>query len=787
MNPRLTAKIARWSAVAALAIALVAAGIFARRQWTASRATRHLPAAVPPKVQQQSLHFTFSKTDGAQTLFTIHAARATKYRGAASVLDDVDIVVHGEHGERNDQIRTHSCDYQADTGSIVCHGTVTLDLSSLPLGPTAKTASPTGKIHVETSAVSFNRDTGDATTNAPVSFRFPEGQGSGIGVEYSSRAANFRLRRDVKMRLAPMRTGNLPTYVTAQGGLIFNRKDDDLHLAGPVQIRQGARTIDTGAMTVHLNQQLRPQRANTSENTIVSVAQGQRRGSLQSQAAEILFDPQGRISRLNATGRVAITEQGPAGIDLRADQASIGFDSADEQPRRVETKGNVRLAVNRPTGVMHLDTGSLDLAIAPAAKGSRELRLASATAPGESNAEWISKSSGNVRLKSDRLRATFDANNQIQMLHGTGGVELQRHQPNQEPLVTRAEELVANFSHGRWTSARESGGVRAEQGTRSGRADRASWLPAQSELNLTGSAQVNDPSGQIFADAIAWNQKTEQLRATGDVRTSYTPAAGGKNAVATAPASPVNIVSSALNADLENGHAVYSGSARLWNGNQVLQADRIELNRARGELIATGNVLAAFPQAPRRMIPSRISGQGKAAKSATRRKMVSDSKKPEMPVMWRVRAGRLRYVQSGAHAGIANHMAAGVSTSAKAVKGEVTLGGGVEAWSSQGRIQAKTMVLQLQPGANGRTELDSATAGGGVRIRQGERWGVARSGSYSASTGQFELWGGKPSLHDSSGDLVTGDRLTFSVADDTILVESSEGSRTLTRHPVPNR
>jgi len=46
--------------------------------------------------------------------------------------------------------------------------------------------------------------------------------------------------------------------------------------------------------------------------------------------------------------------------------------------------------------------------------------------------------------------------------------------------------------------------------------------------------------------------------------------------------------------------------------------------------------------------------------------------------------------------------------------------------------------------------------------------------------------GGHPSLHDTSGNLVRGDQLTFFVADDTILVESSKGSRTLTRHPVPN-
>jgi lipopolysaccharide export system protein LptA len=782
LNPKLVTRIARWSAVAAVAIALIAAGIFAHRQWLESRLMRQAPAPVPASVKQQSLHFTFSKMDGEQTVFTIHAARATQYRGAAaSVLDDVDIVVHGEHGERDDQIRTRSCEYEPKSGGIVCHGNVSLDLSSLPLGTGSPAPSAAGKVHIETRGVSFDRDTGEAQTNAPVTFRFPQGEGSGFGVEYSSRAADLRLRRDVKIRLAPTQPGEMATVVTSAGGLTFNRKDDQLRLAGPVRIRQGERVFDTGQMTIHLNHRLRPVRAISSGGAIVRIAQGSRRGSLHAESAEILFDPQGRAARLNASSRVVVTEQQPAPVRLQANRVSVTLDPSSEQPRQVDANGNVRLAITRPTGMVHLNTQSLSLAMAPVTAGKRELRLVEATAPGLSNAQWTAKNGDDLQLESGNLAADFDANDQIRALRAACGVELDRHQPSQPPLVTKANELAVNFSGGRWTEAVESGDVRAEQGKRRGRADRATFSSAEDRLLLAGAAQMSDPSSQLFANVIEWNQKSQKLRASGNVRASYTYAGGGKDAFAATGAGAVNIVASSLNADLASGHAVYSGSARLWAGNQVLQANRIELDRAGRELIATGNVLAAFPQARPRAggfaVPGRVAPSASAAKKAR------GNSEPGAPVLWRVRAGRLIYVEKS-NQKAADKQAAG---SVRKAAADVTLSDGVEAWSSQGRMQAKTLVLNLQQDGNGRADLARAIATGGVTVHQGPRWGTGENASYDAATGKFVLWGGNPSLRDASGDLVTGDQLTFSVADDTIQVESSEGSRTLTRHPVPNR
>ena len=75
-------------------------------------------------------------------------------------------------------------------------------------------------------------------------------------------------------------------------------------------------------------------------------------------------------------------------------------------------------------------------------------------------------------------------------------------------------------------------------------------------------------------------------------------------------------------------------------------------------------------------------------------------------------------------------------------------------------------------------------ATGDVAVRQEDRRGTSNRAEYTASEGKFVLSEGKPTLYDSTGDTTTGRQLTFFFADDRIVVDSEEGSRTVTLHRV---
>jgi hypothetical protein len=55
---------------------------------------------------------------------------------------------------------------------------------------------------------------------------------------------------------------------------------------------------------------------------------------------------------------------------------------------------------------------------------------------------------------------------------------------------------------------------------------------------------------------------------------------------------------------------------------------------------------------------------------------------------------------------------------------------------------------------------------------------------YTAEDRKFVLSGGTPTLYDAEEGTTTGRELTFNLADDTIIVDSEKGSRTLTKHRV---
>ena len=75
-------------------------------------------------------------------------------------------------------------------------------------------------------------------------------------------------------------------------------------------------------------------------------------------------------------------------------------------------------------------------------------------------------------------------------------------------------------------------------------------------------------------------------------------------------------------------------------------------------------------------------------------------------------------------------------------------------------------------------------ASGGVTVQQGERKATAERGEFTASDGKFVMSGGAPTLFDASQGTTTGRELTFFLADATIIVDSENGSRTVTKHRV---
>jgi lipopolysaccharide export system protein LptA len=739
-------------------------------------------------VQQRSAEFTFSKVDGNNTRFILRASHATEFKeGGRTLLEDVWITTFGGNGQRSDQLHTRACEYFAGSGTVTCPDEVLIDLQgNRPEAATPEQdagADPASRVvHIVTSHLSFNRETGIATSNEPVQFRFPAGEGRAIGLTYDSQRGEIHLLHDVEMVFRTL-TGPQPLAtatpvpddpISISGGELFYRRADRLiHLNGAAVMRHGRQELQGGQMTVDLGEDMRAQRLVARDHPVLHTPSGDSDVVLSSDELEAPLGTVGRPERVIASGNVVLSALRADGRhQLTANSSTLDLIPETQQPRHFSASGDVVVVSSLPDSSMRrLQTSQLDVEfVSDGGSGSRIDRATGTAA----TMEWGNISRGAspsrkgaeaMRVKGQLLDGSFDQAGELRELRGSGGVEIQKRAPGDPaPMISTSRQMVARMaSDGQWSTIDQTGDVRLRNASGQAQGDRVRFDRAADSVSLAGSVVLTDDSSQTRAQAATFRQGASELRAEGNVSTTELAKASSGTAAGGKP-QPAQISSARLVTDTASGRAVYSGKARLWQADSVIQGDTIELDRGQGTLIATGNVNAVFPR--------QTQAQGPPAKAGARE---------APPSFWRAEAGRMVYEED-------QHRA--------------RLEQGAHARSSDGSMRADRMDLFFAPAggggsgtasAPGRTGFGSSLEGqevkqaqgfGAVRVDSAGRIGTGERADYSAADGKFVLSGGHPKLIDEFGNSTAGRQLTFLFSDDRIVVDSEEGSRTLTLHRV---
>jgi lipopolysaccharide export system protein LptA len=761
-------------------IALVVTGVFAHRAYREAHSHQAVPQAVPETVQQESAEFKFSKVEQNHTLFTVRAAHATQFKAEnRSILKDVWITIYGREGNRDDNIHTRECSYEPTSGAIQCQGDVQLDLQ----GVNPATGKPAGKpLVVNTHSLSFNRDTGEASTAEAVAFQFPEGHGKAVGVIYSTRDSTVRLEHAVELTFSVAnRTGNQP--VNASGSSMdVSRPGHIMVLHGPAKVTQGARELTAGQITIDLDEEFHARHAVAEDHPVMRSTEGNGQVTISADRFESFLSPSGWVQRVVAEGNIAGTRQSAGGTDqFSAARADLTMLPEHNLAQELTAAGGVAWDSHQAAQTRTLRTESVLVKFVPSERpGQQRMDTAETLAP----ATIVTKAGDETTtLRSKKFVAVFNKDGRLDQLRGHSGAEIRRQLISGAPQIITAAELTATFAaKGGWETLDETGNVRFEQADRHASAGHARIVQATDMIALDGSPVLFDASSRTTAGGeVAINQKTGALRAGGGVVSTYMSSPNGSNEVDMGRG-PAHISSESLEGSTTSGHAIYTGHARLWQDQSLLNADRIELWRNENKLRADGNVVAVFPQAASQNAtppggPFRSSKKSQPAPAAGHA-----SSAPPGPVVWNIRAPTLTYWSD---------------------LGKGHLEGGVTANSEQGELISRSLDVFLAPapsasagpgtgasappaasGATGGRQLTRALALGDVAVRQGDRRGLAEQGEYTAADGKFVLSGGHPTLTDADSDTTTGRSLTFFVSNDTILVDSQEGSRTLTKHRV---
>ena len=762
------AKYAQWSAAVALCLAGLTAAVYLVRGYQRYRDKKQAPPPAPAHVERQLSGISFSKVEGTVTIYTVEASHSTDFKGeAASLLEDVKITVFGKEQNRNDVLHTRSCRYTKSPEDINCSGLVQMDLISAADAVAVKLRpelAASRVVHVETKGVTFERNTGLAKTAEAITFQLPNGTGEAVGVEYESNEGALRLLKDVKFNLTtalkPGKSTHVEPVKIRGTRLEFERDKHQMRLSGPVEAVTAANQLRAGAVVVELDDNFR------ARKLVASAGGGELRPELHSQDAKgtrvmsadtltATLSADGKMSGIEGKGSVSGSSQSnEEKEELTANEASGEFWGATGRVKGLTLRGGARVhTTSKTTGdSRELQSDAVRISFSgeradEKARPQMAETLASGTLVWTNGTAKASGAGEQTKLQAERFHLDFAETGKAKLLQASGNVKVDRSAPGKTTQTATGRSGTAELdANGAWSEMELRGDVKLKDSDKSAQADDAVFAKAAQSIVLSGHAMVRDATTETHAAKITFLQNTGDVVADGSVRsTDY----GGKAGAVQIGSAPANISSDSMQANSKTGRAIYKGHARLWQNESTMDADNIELQRDARTLNATGNVRAVLLQAP----PA-----GTTAPQA----------KKAAPV-WYVSAASLKYWDKENRA----HLEKDVTVQA-----------------TDQKIRTAAMDLYFARGnsggnnAPGAQQISRAVGTGGVTVEQGQRRAIADRGEYTAADGKFVMTGGTPTIFDASEGTTSGRQLTFYLADATIIVDTENGSRTLTKHRV---
>jgi lipopolysaccharide export system protein LptA len=542
---------------------------------------KELPKRLGIDIQQEANGVTYSHSMGAHSQYKIHASKEVQLKQGIVELHDVVIELYGADGSRVDRISGDEFEYDPKSGKATAAGPVEISLmrpgvapaiapkatpdqavgskvKSKPLATAAETAEA-GEIHVETSGLSFDWNSGVTTTSQHVDFSMRQGAGSSMGATYDSQQGVLVLMRAVEL-------------TTQRGGDTVG-----IHARHAVFERDNLACALSGATADY------------------------RGGQAMAQEATVLFRPDGSVVQMDVTNGFTLATG--SGGHLAAPKGTMEFDEHN-QPRHGRLEGGVRMDSAGGNRQMHGTSPAVELEFSK--KG--ELRLAHMERGVEMHSEEVSQTAASDGAGAQRLSRTWrspvaevafrhaghggsghgNANQgkvEPASIHGTGGVvitgESQRGKAAAVPSRLAANELTGEFgANSTLTAMTGVGNASLEETTATGATETASGDRLAAKFDALGQAG-GGATAQIQSAVL-----------DGHVVLVEQPAAKpGKQAQANAPMRATA------------GHAVYEGAGR-WlhltvnpraeDGAMQLTANKLDVSQESGDAFAQGNVKATW-------------------------------------------------------------------------------------------------------------------------------------------------------------------------------------------------
>ena len=774
--PAHLSRLRRWFGGAIIVAVLLVAGTYFYARHRLQNALKQVPEKIGLEIKQTATGFTVSKSEQGRTLFTIQASKAVQFKqGGHAELHDVQITLYGSDSSRFDQIRGADFEYDQPSGNVTAKGEVQIDLQSNPEGLLNPDQSPPSElknpIHLKTSGLIFNQNTGDAHTRERIDFDLPQGSGSAVGVNYVAKTNVLTLQSQVKLVFS----GVAAATVTATRATITK----DPHLVGldHPHLQSGARQCDADEATLFLRPDNTLDRVLARGNVLVKAesaqpAEGSQAAEARSEQLELIMAKQHGILRTAVfSGDVRAQVAGAQPMQGKAGRVVLEFSENHSSQKRNSSFKNLLTKVRAEEQVellQHQNPASVSASAqdfeltAPVVDfflANKQQHLDRAETYGTAQLA-IRPTTGRGQqtlVTAAKFDARFDDSGQLTSVHGTPDARIVSQNPGQPDRISASRVLDATFQPGSGIqSLVQQGSVAYADGARKAWGDHARYTPADQVLILTGSPRVTDGGMTTTANSMRLDRATGNAFAEGDVKTTYSDLKPQPGGALLSSSSPIHVTARSMSVHGTSAIALYSGDARLWQDANVVEAQSIEFDRDHRSMIAGGT---AASQTVSTVLVQNDRVQADRSEQSTQAK----------PTLVAITSARLTYADNERKAHFEGDVAA--------KEADVT----ITAKKMDAFLQARGSSNQSLSEAG---KLDKIVAQDQVVITQPDRRATGDLLTYTAADDKFVLTGGPPSIFDAEHGKITGVSLTFFRHDDRVLVEGNNSSPTVTQTRV---
>ena len=616
----------RWLLLAAILLILggtAATYVYQSRLNNKTRVAK--PAFIDEHLNSTAQDWEWSRSDQGRVVVKIraHALRQIADTGRIE-LEGVRLELYQRDKSLYDLVKSPKADFNQSEGKLFSNGEVEITLN-VPVGqePGPKLTS------IKTSGVTFESKSGKASTDRPASFQFEKGTGTCTGADYDPTQKELHMWKDVALNL---NTGTKPMHVETQN-LVYKELGSVIWLTPSAKMVRGETVVDAaGAAVVNLKDgevtSIDAQKA-TGTNTYPK-----RKLDYYADSVHVDYDDQGTVKKVIGMGNAklnSVSEMAASG--MTADAVFMDFVDEDGESVLTHTAGNGHAVMEskpiqgpKPAKTPEtriLRSNFIDVFMRP---GGQEIAKVETQAPGE--LEFLPNTPEEHRRLLNGERMTIDygpknvihhfASNKVTTETFPSGTERAKAAKEKKtaPLPsskTASVNMIADFDpKGQLQTMKQWENFTYEEGDRHARAVTAILENDKNLMDLQGAARIWEPTGSTDADNIKINQKTNEFTADGHVNTSRLPDpkpqpdAAKKQDAAKQKAppglmdedQPTQGTADRMTSANKNKLLHYEGNAVLWQESNRIQADRIDIDRDKQVLKASGQVVTQFLDKP---------------------------------------------------------------------------------------------------------------------------------------------------------------------------------------------